>query len=58
MFENLRHKIKWYLVQCMPWWVIEFSILRAMCYATSGKYSDTFTGELTAIELLKRWEAQ
>jgi hypothetical protein len=51
-------KLKWWLINHLPRWAIGMAIVRAVSFATSGKYSKTFAGELSAMELLKRWEAQ
>lgn len=50
--------IKWHIVQWLPKWVIEFAIIRAVTFATTGKYSSTTLPDLSVIDLNKRWVQQ
>jgi hypothetical protein len=56
--ENVMWRIKWYIVRCLPRWIIEFAIIRAVTFATTGKYSNTTLPDLTAMDLNKRWRQQ
>lgn len=46
----------WYwLVSLLPVKLVYFCFMSVMCYATTGKYSDTLTSKLTGIEAIDRY---
>jgi hypothetical protein len=48
---------RWF-VEKLPAWIIYYSAIRLLAFATTGKYQKTDTGKITAVEALKRWEGK
>ncbi len=52
MKRNLWDWIAWQLPRKLVYWCA----IRAASYATVGKYSDQIVPELTAFQMIERWE--
>lgn len=51
-WERLLIKLVWRL----PKFVVRWSFIRVVSFATTGKYENQVTPELTALDALDRWE--
>jgi len=45
----------YYIVRLLPKRALYFSYLHILAHSTTGKYGNTNTAEIPAIEALKRW---
>lgn len=50
------NRMKLWIAQHMPDWLIYWCAIVLGAYATSGKYGSTIVSELKFMEALKRWE--
>lgn len=53
--DRLKFRVKRWLVELLPEWVIEMATVRLLVYATTGKYGNTDVSELRAMTALRRW---
>jgi hypothetical protein len=53
---NPKMRVKMWIVDRLPRWVIYYAIVRAGVYACSGEYSNPVFPELTLVDAMKRWE--
>lgn len=50
--EQLQIWVAWHI----PKWLVKWAAVRLGANATTGKYSNTVTPDLTLIDALKRWK--
>lgn len=53
-----KDKLRLGVACCLPQWLVYWSFIRLVAFATTGKYQKTDTFQLTCIEALRRWEEQ
>lgn len=51
-YEKMRMQLVWWMPRSWVYW----AVIRATCHATTGPYGNTDVPEVTAVEVLKRWE--
>lgn len=54
--EKIKEKIEWKIAYLLPKKVAYVAMIRLFAHGTSGKYGDTLVSEVTAMEILDRWE--
>lgn len=54
----MKGDFKAWLVKWLPKWVIYYAVIRAGVHATTGKWANTITPEVTIIEVMERWAEQ
>lgn len=52
--ERWALRIAW----AMPRWLVYWCSIRLMAHATTGQYSSQIVPDLTAMDALKRWDAE
>ena len=51
-----KEKIIMGIVWRLPRWLVYWCSIRMVAHATTGKYGNTVTPELSAMDAIKRWE--
>lgn len=54
----MKNKIQMWFAWKLPRWLVQWAAIRMVAHATTGKYSTTVVPELSAVEALRRWDAE
>ncbi len=54
--QVIKQRVIMSIVWHLPRWLIYWCAIRLIADATTGKYSNQITPELTALDALRRWE--
>lgn len=54
--NRIKEKIEWWIAFALPRKIAYLSMMRVYAHGTSGKYGNTMVNEVTAMEILGRWE--
>ena len=53
---KIMDKIKLWIANRLPKWLVYWATIRLLAHVTGNKYSDTLVPELTVMDALERWE--
>ena len=54
--EVMKERVVMWFVWMLPRWLVKWCVVRAVAYATTGKWSGQIVPELTAMDALERWD--